>query len=353
MTQLTVRTVLAAGASTLLLVLATSRADAADAARPRCDDDNGGLALPEGFCAFVAADGLGRARDVTVAPNGDVYVAIDGGEGGIAALRDADADGRLEQVERFGGEGGSGVQYQDDHLYFASGLFILRYPLIGGALVPRGVPEIIVTGLLPERARRFEVDGDGNLYVDNAPSDACLTQDRAADAPAQDPCVQAGVWQFSADTPNQDAATHGKRYSTGSRDGIVNAWNTGNGKRYAVMHGVARTSEPWPGDYSDMLIYTGKLFPAQYRGGAFVASAGSGNGLPSERRGHRVDFVRFADGKPAGTPEIFADSFVPADVLRTPGDARDRPVSLAQGPDGSLYIADAEYGRIWRVLNGR
>ena len=37
----------------------------------------------------------------------------------------------------------------------------------------------------------------------------------------------------------------------------------------------------------------------------------------------------------------------------TPGDARDRPVSLAEGPDGSLYISDEEYGRIWRVLYGR
>ena len=40
-----------------------------------CDADNGGLKLPQGFCALVAADGLGAARHLAVAPNGDVYVA--------------------------------------------------------------------------------------------------------------------------------------------------------------------------------------------------------------------------------------------------------------------------------------
>jgi glucose/arabinose dehydrogenase len=156
------------------------------------------------------------------------------------------------------------------------------------------------------------------------------------------------VWRFSADVQNQDAATQGKRYSTGSTDGIVNAWDTGSGKVYAVSHGSERASA-WPGDYSDMLIYTGKLFPAHYRGGAFVATAGSGSRAP----GHRVDFVLFADGRPAGDPESFADGFARADGLHTSGDLRDRPIGLALGADGSLYVSDADYGRIWRIFYRR
>ena len=46
------------------------------AAAPACDPDNGGITLPAGFCALVAADGLGPARHIAVAPNGDVYVAL-------------------------------------------------------------------------------------------------------------------------------------------------------------------------------------------------------------------------------------------------------------------------------------
>ena len=43
---------------------------------PRCDEGNGGLTLPEGFCALVVAESVGRARHLTVADNGDLYVAI-------------------------------------------------------------------------------------------------------------------------------------------------------------------------------------------------------------------------------------------------------------------------------------
>src|SRR6476659_10060329 len=76
---------------------------------PSCDPDNGGIKLPTGFCALVVADNIGPARHLTVAPNGDVYVALQttGGRGapptggGVVALRDTDRDGRLEMQERF------------------------------------------------------------------------------------------------------------------------------------------------------------------------------------------------------------------------------------------------------------
>src|ERR1019366_6603023 len=71
------------------------------ASTPTCDADNGGIKLPQGFCAEVAADGLGTARHIAVAPNGDVYVALQGRPGrggttggGVVALRDADGDGK-------------------------------------------------------------------------------------------------------------------------------------------------------------------------------------------------------------------------------------------------------------------
>src|SRR5437763_465141 len=58
--------------------------------RPRsdvhCAPDNGGITLPKGFCATVFADSLARPRHLTVAPNGDVFVALQ--SGGVIALRD-------------------------------------------------------------------------------------------------------------------------------------------------------------------------------------------------------------------------------------------------------------------------
>ncbi len=58
------------------------------AAPPACDQDNGGLKLPEGFCALVAADGLGTARHAVVAPNGDLYIALQSGKGILQLIRE-------------------------------------------------------------------------------------------------------------------------------------------------------------------------------------------------------------------------------------------------------------------------
>ena len=92
----------AAAASAAALVSVVSRA----AGPPPCDPDNGGIKLPQGFCAAVVAENVGRARHLVVAPNGDVFVSTQTGRGGagggIVALRDADGDGKLETREQFG-----------------------------------------------------------------------------------------------------------------------------------------------------------------------------------------------------------------------------------------------------------
>src|ERR1700723_3603659 len=40
------------------------------------DPNSAVLTLPEGCCALLAAEGLGTARHAVVAPNGDMYVAL-------------------------------------------------------------------------------------------------------------------------------------------------------------------------------------------------------------------------------------------------------------------------------------
>ena len=92
-----------------------------------------------------------------------------------------------------------------------------------------------------------------------------------------------------------------------------------------------------------MLFYTGTQFPERYRGGAFVAFHGPGS--PASP-GHRVAFVPFGGGEPEGSHETFADGFAGPDRSAPVH----RPMGLAEGPDGSLYIADSREGRIWRVM---
>lgn len=418
----------------------TSRAPAAPAqpiarnALPPCDPDNGGLTLPQGFCAVVVADDVsgeaGDVRHVAVAPNGDVYVAVQGSRGAetpsergrIVALRDTTGDGKADVRARFGPEGGTGLRIHDGFLYFAPNDRVLRYRLDGTALEPSGPPETLVEGL-PDRnshTAKTLAFADGAMYVNiGAPTNACqpLSQDREAGVPGLDPCPQledrAGVWRFDANRTGQ-RQSDGVRWATGVRNAVALAVNPADGTLYAVQHGrdqlgqwpgysaednankpteemfrLARgTDGGWPYCYydpaqnrkvlapeyggngrevgrcadkaqpvvtfpahwapNDLLFYSGTHFPEAYRGGAFIAWHGSWNRAPLPQAGYKVSFVPMRGGESAGEPTTFADGFT--GPTPQPGTAEHRPMGLAQGPDGSLYIADSSGGRIWRVM---
>ena len=68
----------------------------ADGSELDFDPDNGGIQLPKGFQAVVVADNIGRARQIAVRENGDIYVSLrePHGRDYVAALRDTDGDGR-------------------------------------------------------------------------------------------------------------------------------------------------------------------------------------------------------------------------------------------------------------------
>lgn len=99
---------------------------------------------------------------------------------------------------------------------------------------------------------------------------------------------------------------------------------------------------------NDLEFYTGEHFPERYRGGAFVAFHGSWNRAPLPQAGYNVAFAPFQDEMPTGEWEVFAEGFPGENV--SPRGADYRPVGLAMGPDGSLYISDSQVGRVWRVV---
>lgn len=86
----------------------------------------------------------------------------------------------------------------------------------------------------------------------------------------------------------------------------------------------------------------GGLFPARYRGGAFVGQHGSWNREP--RAGYRVIFVPFSSGAPAGAPEEILTGF-----LNGEGQAMGRPVGVQFDKVGALLVADDVGNVIWRV----
>ena len=98
---------------------------------------------------------------------------------------------------------------------------------------------------------------------------------------------------------------------------------------------------------NDLMLYNGTQFPTAYQGGAFIAFHGSWNRAPLPQGGYNVVFQPLADGKASGKYVVFADGFAGGHL--DPGQAAHRPSGVATGPDGSLYIADDQNGRIWRV----
>ena len=99
-----------------------------------------------------------------------------------------------------------------------------------------------------------------------------------------------------------------------------------------------------------LLFYTGTMFPAKYRNGAFIAFHGSWNRAPEPQKGYYVVFQPFKNGKPDGQYEVFADNFAGSPEKLASGRADHQPCGLAQGPDGSLYVSDDKAGTIYRIV---
>lgn len=397
----------------------------------RCDADNGGLTLPPGFCAFVVAENVGRARHMAVRRNGDLYVAInparDGSDPGrLLALRDWDGDGRADVVATLATTGGNGLTLDSTQtaLYFAQNDRVLRYRLFPGLLRPIGAPELLLSGLPTDGdhpSKTIVLDGLGGFYLNHGSgSNACQEQNRVPFSPGKSPCpelaVRAGVWRFSALRLNQTLAD-GVRFATGTRNMNALARQPGSGELWGAQNGRDQLFENWPDRYTAdddrlapaeevlrltrgynngwpycyedprlgqkvlapeyggdgrrrglcalippaalllpahwaplaMLFYTGAQFPAEYREDAFVTTHGVRFPAPPEGPGYNVLRLRFSGGRPVAS-EVFADGFT-GGATDLPEGAENRPVGLAQGVDGSLYISSDQLpGRIWRVI---
>ena len=118
---------------------------------------------------------------------------------------------------------------------------------------------------------------------------------------------------------------------------------------------VATPANPiigFPGHWApnDLFFYSGNQFPDHYKNGAFIAFMGSAGRAPYPQSGYFVGFVPFKNGEPSGPWEVFADGFAGKDLIVSSSDAAHRPMGIAMGPDGSLYISDSVTGKIWRIM---
>ena len=94
-----------------------------------------------------------------------------------------------------------------------------------------------------------------------------------------------------------------------------------------------------------MTFYTGAMFPAEYRGDAFVALQGSWN--RAKRTGYKLARIPLKDGAPTGEYEDFMTGLVASDDA-----IYGRPVAVVTAQDGALLLTDEVEGIIWRISYG-
>ena len=90
-----------------------------------------------------------------------------------------------------------------------------------------------------------------------------------------------------------------------------------------------------------MTFYSGKQFPAKYRGGIFSAQHGSWN--RTVPIGARVMFTSLKEDGTADKTEPFAEGW------NDNGEYLGRPVDVAQLPDGSILVSDDLAGALYRI----
>lgn len=421
----------------LTVAVAAAAVTAMMAAAPQqgavpCDADSAGITLLPGFCATKFADSLQSPRHLVVAPNGDVLVVGNarGGRGqpmspgAIYLLRDANGDGRADNVTKLAQASGSGIALANGYLYSSTGRAIVRYKYETGATT-LGPADTIVSEFLTggHSAYNFVVVGSTLYQNVGSRTNACENSpQRTPRTPGVDPCVEletrAGIWAFDANKSGQKP-TDGTRFATGIRNGLSLTVNPRDQTLWVTMHGRDGLQPPpnglwdghddaygaenpgeqvnhimqgddfgWPYCYwsteekklvtapeyggdgmkadrcsgkknpvyafpghwapMDMLFYTGSQFPAEYRGGAFVAFHGSWNRAPLPNQGYRVAFLPIS-GERAGPHKDFATEFSVPNGLPGKDGRIHRPAGLAQGTDGSIYVADDVAGTIYKI----
>lgn len=332
------------------------------------------LVLPPGFQAEVFAKDLRNARSMTLGAKGTLFVGTRDAGVVYAIEHDGVAAKKVHTIAR-GLNMPNGVAFRDGALYVAEVNRILRFDGIESALASPPKPVVVVDDLPTERHHgwKFIAFGpDGKLYVPiGAPCNICDEGDPFAT-----------ILRMDADGGQREVFARGVRNTVGfdwhPKSGHL--WFTDNGRDwmgddtppcelnvavrmgqhfgYPYCHGTS-VVDPEFGeghackDFSapavdfgahtaplGMRFYQGSMFPAAYRGGAFVAQRGSWN--RSTKVGYQVLFVP-VDGDKAGTPQPFLTGFLDGEK------ALGRPVDVQELPDGSLLVSDDTANAIYRV----
>ena len=343
------------------------------------------LRVPEGFRIEVWADGFTEPRNMVLASNGDVFVADMAGLE-VDVLRDTNGDSLPDKRWVFydGLNRPFGLAFRGPHLYVGNEDAIVRFDYASGQTVAKGDPTTVMPLPRGGHATRnliFSKDGS-KMYV-------AVGSDTNVEDETSEP-MRAAITEANPDGSEK------RTFGSGLRNPIGLAWNPADNALWTVVNErdglgddlvpdfatevrrdgfygwpfsyIGRNPEPRRGGARPDLVakaivpsvlieshsapitiafYEGAMFPATYRGGAFVTLHGSWN--RSLRTGYKVVHIPFRDGKPAGGYDDFVTGWAPDPAAQT---VWGRPAGLLVLRDGSLLVTDDGAGVIWRVSHG-
>jgi glucose/arabinose dehydrogenase len=339
------------------------------------------LHVPAGFAVSVYASGLDGPRNMILAPNGDVIVT-ETAANRVTILRDANRDGTAEAKFPFADELNApyGLAIHDRWLYIGNEDAVVRVPYATGQT--RVNAEVQRLAPLPPGGHSTR-----GIVFNRERTKMYVSVGSASNVGAGEAPERAAIVEFNPDGT-------GKRiFAAGLRNPVGMAWEPATNALWAAVNerdGLGDELVPdyitdvrpgafygWPyaylgphedprrkGERTDLVaktvmpalliashsaplgiaFYTGTMFPAEYRGHAFVALHGSWN--RAERTGYKIIRVPFRNGRPTGGYDDFLAGWMTDSGTRA---VWGRPVGLLQLADGSLLVSDDGAGKIWRV----
>jgi len=348
-----------------------------------------------GFKVEQFATGLKNPRLIRTAPNGDLFLA-ESSAGEIKVLRGVDASGKAQQVQVFasGLHQPFGIAFyppgpNPQWVYIGDTDAVVRCPYRNGDVKARGAMQHIAD--LPggghlrgggHWTRDIAFSKDGKKMWVSVGSHS--NHDDSDNNPVEKD--RADVLEFNPDGSGQ------RVYASGIRNAVGIAVDPKTGELWGSVNerdGLGDNLVPdyithiqdggfygWPWYYMgknqdpelkdkhpdlkarvitpdvllqphfaslEMTFYDASKFPAEYKGDIFAAEHGSWNRAP--RSGYEVIRVPLHQtGHASGEYQDFLTGFVTAD-----GKAWGRPVGVAVGNDGALYVSDDGSNSIWRV----
>ena len=338
-----------------------------------------GISLPPGFLAYKFADGLDQPTSLAFDPFGRLFVAELRGR--VKLIEDRDGDGLGDSPQTF---------WSDPDERFTLGLAVAPdgslYTSVRGEVIVlrdsdgdgRADEERVIISGLPNRVHLnngLAFGPDGKLYITNGSTcNLCREEDeRSAAILRSDPDGSnlevyagglrnpydlafdrdGGLWATANEHDFYEPAEEGLTLLKDPPEelnyiveGGHYGWPECAGRDREMVEGGCRGKTPplaemAPHSSADGLAYyDAGHFPAEYRGGFFVAQYGSDE-RSDVAAGREIVRVQVTPGRGSAPPSATVTSFAAG---------FERPLDVTVDAMGTLYVADFASGKIYRIV---